>query len=106
MDVKHFTKTEAEAKVGRKIRTSVAWSGVPKGTTGTVERADSVGLVRPSVGEAFEGHNVGIRWDLQVEPQVSPTLTASSVPIVAIRSGKPLVDWFTKAEYEKYLVEL
>jgi hypothetical protein len=39
----NFTKEEAEAKVGKKIRTKVEFSGVPKGSMGMVVRADHMG---------------------------------------------------------------
>jgi hypothetical protein len=31
---------------------------------------------------------------------------APNNPYIHIRTGKPLVDWFTKSEYEEYLEEL
>ena len=45
---KFFTKTDAEAKVGKKISTLVEFSGVPKGTTGRVISAGSAGRVKPA----------------------------------------------------------
>jgi len=72
-----FDQATALAKVGRKIRTRVEFSGVLTGTTGHDLRAD------PSPA----GYTVGIQWDL-------PGRT------------KPLVDWFTKDEYDQYLEEL
>jgi hypothetical protein len=41
MKEKTFTQAEAEAKGGKKIRTNVEFSGVSKGSTGRVVRADS-----------------------------------------------------------------
>ena len=38
-----FNFDEAQAKVGRKVKTLVEWSGVPKDTTGQVIRADPAG---------------------------------------------------------------
>jgi hypothetical protein len=37
-----FTRVEAQAKVGRRVRTRVASTGVPRGTLGTVTGADRV----------------------------------------------------------------
>ena len=48
MSEKHFTRIEAETKVGKKVRTLVKFSGVPKGTTGRVVSADSAGRVKPA----------------------------------------------------------
>lgn len=71
----YFTPEEAQAKVGKRIRTLVEFSGVPKGTNGVV---------------------------------LPPTDKLVSLPIQWALVGrlKPLVDWFTKWEYEKYLEEL
>ena len=71
-------KEEAEAKVGEDIRTNVDFSGVPKGTTVKVLKADEMGS-----GE----WDAVIRWDLPNE-------------------RIPLDDWFSKYEYEKYLEEI
>lgn len=70
----HFTPAEARAKVGQRIRTRVPFSGVPKGTTGTVLEPDDELVTLP------------IQWDL-------PGRT------------RPLVDWFSRWEYERYLEE-
>ncbi|SRR5712692_196091 len=105
MSEKLFTKTEAEAKVGKKIRTLVEFSGVPKGTTGRVLQADPAGRVKPAFGDAVEVYDLAIQWDLPTEP---PTITSGELAgelVTVIRSGKPLVDWFTRSEYERYLVE-
>jgi hypothetical protein len=37
---KCLTPAEAAAKVGKQVRTKIAFSGVPKGTTGTVLEPD------------------------------------------------------------------
>ena len=70
-----FTPAEARAKVGQRIRTTVAFSGVPRGTTSIVLEPDDELVSLP------------VQWDL---------------------SGRtrPLVDWFSKWEYEKYLEEV
>ncbi len=71
-----FTKHEAEKVIGRRVRTNVDFSGVPKGTFGWVIRADDDGR---------GGYSVGIQWEME--------------------RSKPLVDWFTKDEYSRFLEE-
>ena len=100
--MKRFTKSEAERLVGKKIRTLVGFSGVPNGTTGTVIRADPAGRVK--IGDDFtEEFDLAIEWDL---PSPAHTPLAGAVPLGAsVLAGKPLVDWFTKDEYERYLTD-
>lgn len=75
----YFGPEEAAGKIGKRIETLVDFSGVAKGTIGVVVRYD----------EAGSGFDVGIQWDL---PE---------------RQGrKPLVDWFSKDEYEEFLIEM
>ena len=73
-----FTRAEAEAKVGKTIKTRVDFSGVSKGTIGQVVKADKMGK---------DEWDAVIRWDLPNE-------------------RVPLDDWFTKDEYERFLEEL
>lgn len=94
--MKNFTEAEARALVGRRIRTHVAWSGVPKGTTGKVTGADPVG----------GGWDVAITWDLPTDPPMIASGEIAGEPVTYIRSGKPLTDWFTRSEYTQYLEEL
>lgn len=75
---RYFTKTAAEALQGVRIQTTVEFSGVPKATTGTVTRADPAGENR---------YAVAIQWDLPGR-------------------AKPLTDWFSQTEFEKYLQPL
>ena len=82
MDREYFTRTEAEARVGRRIRSLVAFSGVLKGTTGTVIGADPT---------SSDGWCLAIRWDI---PARSPG------------RARMLVDWFSRDEYERYLEEI
>jgi hypothetical protein len=103
---KYFTKEEAKAKVGRRIITRVPWSGVPEGTEGDVTRADESGYTKPPFGEAKKAYNVAIQWDLPREPLQVATGQVEDEPFLAISGGKPLVDWFSKDEYEQYLEEL
>ena len=71
-----FTHAEAQVLQGAKISTTVAFSGVPKGTSGTVMRAD----------QGRNGYTVAVQWELPGRAQ-------------------PLIDWFSKAEFERYLQE-
>jgi hypothetical protein len=92
----YFTQEAAEAKLGCGTRTRVAGSGVPEGATGTVVRADPMG----------GGWDVGIQWDLPTGPMTVTSLEIKGEPVTYIQGGKPLVDWFSKDEYEEYLEEL
>jgi hypothetical protein len=80
-----FSEEEALTKVGKRIQTGVEFSGVPRGSVGRVIRAD----------RATGGFDLAIAWDLPSE-------------VRAFRADptKPLVDWFTKDEYERFLDEL
>ena len=71
----HFTPLEARAKTGQRIKTLVAFSGVPKGTAGIVLEPTDEPVTLP------------IQWDLPGRI-------------------RPLVDWFSKWEYERYLLEI
>jgi hypothetical protein len=80
-----FSEEEALTKVGKRIRTGVEFSGVPRGSVGRVIRAD----------RATGGFDLAIAWDLPTEVRAyrpDPT--------------KLVVDWFTKDEYERFLDEL
>jgi hypothetical protein len=102
---KFFTKTEAEAKVGKKIRTLVEFSGVPKGTTGQVVRVDPMGKTKPAFGEASEVYDVVIQWNLTAEPAEVTRGESGGEPFILIQRGNPLEDWFAREEYERFLVE-
>jgi hypothetical protein len=71
-----FTRAEAQAKVGTRVRTRVAFAGVPQGAIGTIIGADRV----------IDGYDVEVAWE--------------------VGRRTPWVDWVTKAEYEARLVEL
>jgi hypothetical protein len=93
---RYFTKEEAQALVGRLIRTRCAWSAVPAGTLGRVIRAD----VAP-----------GDRWDVAIEwqlPEEQPEVhvVAGVDPFMMFRRGGRLVDWFSRDEYERWREEL
>lgn len=91
----YFTKEEAEALVGKHIRSLVAWSGVPINTTGRVVGADENG-----------GWTVAIQWDLPIKPQNMGTVESADEPFLAVSGEKSLVDWFSKSEYQRYLEEI
>ena len=72
-----FTRAEARAKVGTRVRTRIAFAGVPQGAIGTITGADRV----------VDGYDVEVAWG-------------------GVGRRTPWVDWLTKAEYEARLVEL
>ena len=77
MNQTSYTRAEARAKVGRRVRAQVAVDGIPPGTVGTVARVDRV----------IDGYDLEIKW---------------AVP----ERRRPVVGWCTKAEYEEAIVEL
>ena len=72
-----FTRAQAQAKVGRRVRPRVAFAAVPRGAVGTIIRVDRV----------LDGYDVEVAW-------------------VWSGRRTPWVDWLTKAEYEACLTEL
>ena len=103
----YFSQAEAKAKVGQRIQTRVEFSGVPQGTTGRVISADEAGWAKPPFGRGEVVYDVAIQWDLmQPEPFADLVIPAGAEPYLHIQTGKPLVDWFTRDEYERYLDEL
>jgi hypothetical protein len=72
-----FTRAEARAKVGTRVRTRIAFADVPEGAIGTITGADRV----------VDGYDVEVAWG-------------------GVGRRPPWVDWLTKAEYEARLVEL
>jgi hypothetical protein len=83
---KNVTQAEAQAKVGKVVRSLQEVASVPQGTLADVIAADPMGTSKPMFGEAFQVFDVAVQWRLQ--------------------ELKPLVDWFSKEEYEKYLQEV
>ena len=47
-----FTRAQAQAKVGTRFRTRVAFAGVPQGAIGTITGADRV----------IDGYDVEVAW--------------------------------------------
>ena len=72
-----FTKAEAQAKVGTRVRTRIAFAGVPQGATGTIIGAERV----------IDGYDVEVAWGQSGR-------------------RTPWVDWLTKEEYEACLIEM
>jgi hypothetical protein len=72
-----FTRDEAQEKLGRRVRSVVSLDEIPAGTCGTVMQTDEI-----EQGE-FE---LIIEWD-------------------ARPANKLQADWFTKEQYEAYLIE-
>jgi hypothetical protein len=72
-----FTRAQAQAKVGRQVRTRIAFAEVPAGALGTVVRVDRV----------VDGYDLEVAWVWSGHPT-------------------PWIEWFTKAEYEAHLIEV
>jgi hypothetical protein len=72
-----FTRAEAQAKIGTRVRSRVTLAGIPRGATGTITRVDRV----------IDGYDIEVAW-------------------VWPGRRTPWIDWFTRAEYEAHLVEL
>ena len=90
-----FTEAEARALVGRRVRTSIAFSGVPVGTAARVIQAD----------RGRDGYTVALEWELPADPARGYIGGIDGEPVVVLTGGKPLVDWFTKDEYTRWIVE-
>lgn len=104
---RYFSQEEAQAKVGQTIRSLVEFSGVPQGATGRVISADSAGWTKSVAGEKTEIFDVAIQWNLpRPAPSADLVISDEGEGYIYIRTGKPLVDWFTKDEYERYLEEV
>lgn len=102
----YFKREEAEAIVGRWVKTRVAWAGVPEGTTGQVVAADNMGRVLSHSRESIEIYDAVIEWDLPVEPARASVGEIAGEVFILLQPGGPLRDWFTKQEYERYLEEI
>ena len=72
-----FSKAEARAKIGRRVRPRIAVAEAPRGAVGAIIRADRV----------LDGYDVEASW-------------------VCSGRRTPRVDWLTQGEYEAHLVEL
>ena len=63
-----FDKQTAMLKIGRRVRTLVAFSGVPKGTTGVVATADIAAKEKLPDGTRIDLYDLAIRWELPTKP--------------------------------------
>jgi hypothetical protein len=73
----HFDHSEAEARIGWKVQALAEFRGVPRDTTGTVVRIEA----------SADEYTLGVEWDLPDREQ-------------------PLVHWFSRNEFERYLKEV
>jgi hypothetical protein len=80
----YYEREEANSKIGKKIRTLHEFSGVPEGTTGTVLNAYKVTEYPPK-----NRYGLTIQWDL---------LNLDGI-------YQPILDGFSKDEYEQFLQE-
>lgn len=133
MGSQYFTQEEAQARVGRRVRTRIKLAGVPEATTGTVCSADLVEQIELPSGETMGLFSVSVWWDM---PRRQPIITVADgdeecleslleyrlvvsvdilaenetrihdVPLTSVDIAEPMIDWFTKDEYKRCLVEL
>jgi hypothetical protein len=75
----------------------VAFSGVPKGTTGTV-----AGIYHAQK----DNYGLDIQWHLKPKEPMVAQGEIGGESFVFVQTNKPLVDGFTKSEYEKFLKEI
>lgn len=98
-----FTQQEAEEKIDQRVRTLVEFSGVPETTAGQVTRADDSEIEEGGPGRSYI---VGVQWELPVEPGQTGSGEIDGEPFIVLTGGKPLVDWFSRDEYDEFLVEI
>ena len=77
----YFNQAEAEAKLNRRIRTQVEFSGVPAGTRGHVVSADRTSGAEDDAGEIVPAYHVAVQWHL--------TRPAASAEIVFPTAAEP-----------------
>lgn len=80
---------------------------MPAGTRGHVVSADRTSGAEDDAGEIVPAYHVAVQWHL-TRPAAAAELVfpTAAEPYPELRSGKPLVDWAGKDEYERYLYEL
>jgi hypothetical protein len=59
-----------------------------------------------SADENGGGWTVAVQWDLPIKPPRLETEENKDQPFLAANGGKPLADWFSRSEYQQYLVEV
>ena len=87
----HFTREEAAEKQGVIVQTHVAIFEIPKDTCGTVVQS----------AMTDDGYSFAIAWKFTPDRPYDHDRDAGFDP-----SPDPIIDWFTKNEYERYLTEL
>jgi hypothetical protein len=88
----HFTRTEANQKVGQKVRSLSTFGSVPQGTQGTV-----VKVIRSDADHC----NVRVRWKV---PRLISLIDAAEFSF--FKREKPTVSDFSKSEYAKSVQEI
>jgi hypothetical protein len=90
----HFTREEAAEKHGIIVQTTVPIFDVPPGTRGTAVQAAQT---------HDDGYSVAIAWPLVPDqsPEHGHAPDADPTP-----PSDPIIDWFTKSEYERYVIEM
>jgi hypothetical protein len=86
-----FTKDEARNEIGNSIEALSDFPSVPKGTRGTVVRANQY---------AQDKWVVLVEWDLPVETHIIEA-TIVDVSLNFYKRSKPVTDQFSKTEYER-----
>jgi len=95
----YFIKQEALEKVGKIVETLVAFSSMPKGTSGTVISIYEAGW------STKDSYGLNIQWHLKPRKPLVAKGEIADESFLFVQTGKPLVDGFSKSEYEKYLKE-
>ncbi len=97
----HFGRDEAQQMIGRWVRARVSFPGVPKGTMGKVVQ---VGAITDSRGQVM--YDVGLLWDVVWPGMVSEAPIPAGEASDNMPCVSPMIDWFNKGEYMRYLVEV
>jgi hypothetical protein len=92
VNARYFSYDEAQAALGRAVRTRVAGRRLPQGTRGMVLYARRAGA----------GYELGIQWALTPPPLAWTTLPR--FPFLGLRR-QPLVTWVRQDQYVRYLAE-
>jgi hypothetical protein len=91
--MQHFTREEAQAKLGQTVCTRVPGRRIPQGTKGRVLYACL----------EDEGYALGIQWMLTPPPL---TFTVRQrFPFLGL-TRQPVIDWVRKDQYGRYLDEI
>jgi len=83
LETRYFTHAEAVVKLGKTVKNKIPLSGVPEGTRGTVAAVSYAG---------------NLRYELEVQWHLPHRRFGMKL--------KPLSDWFTRDEYEDFLLEI